>query len=156
MVEWSMLGKRAHFCQKISGGNYHFLVINNYNPGRGQTPPPSWQCQDFGNIWSPTPSLNPYCRLVFYPCRFSFFKGGGDHFHSKIFHFRRILTIERLYTMRKKTWKYQRFPWNLWYIFLKGGWKAVHPILVVRVFPNTKYDDSNPSPMMCGLHEWHP
>ena len=102
----------------LFGGKYLFVInfhfggpsvdcgqILQKNPGKGQTttPPPSWQCQDFGNIWSPpTPSLNPYCRLVFYPWRFSFSKGGGDHFHSKIFHFRRILTIVRLYTMKKK------------------------------------------------------
>ena len=148
-----MLGKRAHFCQKISGGNYHFLVINNYNPGRGQTPPPSWQCQDFGNIWSPTPSLNPYCRLVFYPWRFSFSKGGGDHFHSKIFHFRRILTIERLYTMRKKNMEISTISLKFMVYFSKRRVKGCSSNFGSRVFPNTKYDDSNPSPMMCGLHE---
>ena len=33
------------------------------NPGRGQTPPLSWQCLYFGSFWSGNPSLRPL-RLV--------------------------------------------------------------------------------------------
>ena len=56
----------------LFGGNYNFWVINDHfggtsvhcgqilqkNPDKGQSLPPFWHCQYFGNIWSPNPSLS--------------------------------------------------------------------------------------------------
>ena len=60
-------------------GKYHFLVINDHferplpkciadkSPqkflARVRLPPPSWQCQDFGNIWYTNPSLITWEKL---------------------------------------------------------------------------------------------
>ena len=76
MVKWSILGKKG----TLLGGNYHFWVINDHfgEPSvpcgqilqkilaRGRAPP-LLQCQDFGNIWSPNPSVSvkqQYCAIM--------------------------------------------------------------------------------------------